>query len=123
MLQKYIGNVCFFLNLNIRKLITLFIFWFTASVCKDCGRIFKFHRLMVYHYNNVHSGLVFNCPYEGCDKKYTQKGNLTHHICMIHKNERFVCPIEACKQNYMSTVWILYQFFISIIYLSFPGGS
>ena len=42
---------------------------------------------------------TFVCTYEGCDKAFTRRGDLTHHMQRVHQNERpFKCTVEGCTK-------------------------
>ena len=66
------------------------------NVCPHCDKVFSRPYFLRQHLTTAHEETIqmFNCPYEGCDSKYTLERNLNQHIKVHHSPEGqdFVCP-------------------------------
>ncbi len=46
----------------------------------------------------IHTGVkLFNCPVDGCDKKFSDRSGLRYHKKAVHSGERpYQCNIDGC---------------------------
>lgn len=69
--------------------------------CQYCPTSFTTNKELIRHLEIQHGILpktnsenapVFQCSHDGCDKKFTKKGNLNVHVKTVHENKRdYVC--------------------------------
>jgi len=46
----------------------------------------------------VHDGVKYSCPYQNCDRKFSQTGQVKLHIESDHKGKRLEC--EICGRSF-----------------------
>merc|ERR1711962_1863140 len=67
-------------------------------ICKYCGALFRYNKLLENHINGVHLKIK---PYacEVCNKSFTQPGHLKEHVDAIHaKIKPYKC--EICEKDF-----------------------
>ena len=64
--------------------------------CKECSKIFKYKRSLIFHTKTVHSeNRPFKCIY--CSKTFKTKGSLKEHKNNIHEKENEKCYFPNCN--------------------------
>merc|ERR1712062_769291 len=70
--------------------------------CGTCGAVFKTQSNLNQH-RKTHNAMrePITCPFEGCDRIYFQKKNLTHHIKVFHEKglRRKIKPKTDIKEK------------------------
>lgn len=73
--------------------------------CETCGLQFKtrsYYRAHMQNHKKIEANEKFSCTYEGCNRTYFQKRNLTAHILSRHQGKKFPCTIEGCGKMLLS---------------------
>ena len=85
-----------------------FCFPATEHTCSVCSKTFPKRHFLNHHQRTHHEERVpLPCNYEGCDRVYWEKRNLTAHIKRYHNAQRFACDQPSCGKTFASKVWVV----------------